>query len=241
MADGTARLPEIAAASVPTPPTGKLFIFVDSADKHIKSKDDAGTVTDLTIGGLVSSVFGRVGAVVAVAGDYDGSEVTYTPVDLTDWNGSVDPGDVDDALDQLVDRVKAVEASTAVFGQDYQSAESAGLSTTGSTAFQTKVSLSTPALTGTYRVGWRALASSTPRRVLIEYRLRNTTDALTLGGTIFEKTDENDQQIPIGGFANVVFTGAAKTFAIEFHSDGGNGGLDEAEIQEALIEFWRVA
>ena len=47
MADGTWRFPEVALASVPTPPAGKLFIFVDLADKHLKSKDDAGTVEDL--------------------------------------------------------------------------------------------------------------------------------------------------------------------------------------------------
>ncbi len=51
MADGTWRFPEVALASVPTPPTGKLFIFVDAADKHFKSKDDLGAVVDLTAGG----------------------------------------------------------------------------------------------------------------------------------------------------------------------------------------------
>lgn len=48
MADGTIRLPEIAAASVPTPATGKQFIFIDSADKLVKVKDDTGTVKTLT-------------------------------------------------------------------------------------------------------------------------------------------------------------------------------------------------
>ena len=42
------RLTEIAAASVPTAPTGKLIIFVDSADKLTKSKDDAGNVVILS-------------------------------------------------------------------------------------------------------------------------------------------------------------------------------------------------
>ncbi len=52
MADGTWRYPEIALGSVPTPPTGKLFTFVDAADKHLKQKDDTGAVTDLTAGGV---------------------------------------------------------------------------------------------------------------------------------------------------------------------------------------------
>jgi hypothetical protein len=41
----------------------------------------------------------------------DASIVTYTPAVLTDWNGSADPGDVDNALDQLASRVKAVEGA----------------------------------------------------------------------------------------------------------------------------------
>ncbi len=37
----------------------------------------------------------------------------YTPADATDWTGSADPGDVDDALDQLAARMVAVEAGSA--------------------------------------------------------------------------------------------------------------------------------
>lgn len=42
------RLTEIAAASVPVAPTGKLIIFVDIADGLAKSKDDAGNVVILS-------------------------------------------------------------------------------------------------------------------------------------------------------------------------------------------------
>ncbi len=112
------RAAEIAIGDVPTAPAGTVFIFIDSADKRIKTKDDTGAVIDLTAGGapLITSVFGRTGNVIAVSGDYDGSEITYTPVDLSDWAGGVDPGQVDDALDQLVDRLAAEEASARVTG-----------------------------------------------------------------------------------------------------------------------------
>ncbi len=67
----------------------------------------------------VSSVHGRTGAVVSAANDYDGAEVSYTPVDLTDWSGSADPGQVDDALDQLADRLTAEEnKADVVFDPD---------------------------------------------------------------------------------------------------------------------------
>lgn len=42
-------------------------------------------------------------------GNVDAADVTYTPLVLADWTASTDPGQVDDALDQLADRVAAVE------------------------------------------------------------------------------------------------------------------------------------
>lgn len=39
------------------------------------------------------------------SGTVDATDVTYTPTTLTDWDGDADPGNVDDALDQLAERV----------------------------------------------------------------------------------------------------------------------------------------
>jgi len=52
MPDGIMRIPEIAEPA--TPPSGKVYIYIDTADKHTKQKDDAGLVTDLTISGADS-------------------------------------------------------------------------------------------------------------------------------------------------------------------------------------------
>lgn len=41
----------------------------------------------------------------------DASDVTYTPAVLTDWDADADPGDVDNALDQLAERVDDVEGA----------------------------------------------------------------------------------------------------------------------------------
>ena len=41
----------------------------------------------------------------------DASSITYTPNVLTDWDGDADPGDLDDALDQLAERVDDNEIS----------------------------------------------------------------------------------------------------------------------------------
>lgn len=42
-------------------------------------------------------------------GIIDAMPITFTPADATDWNSSADPGNVDDALDQLADRTKTLE------------------------------------------------------------------------------------------------------------------------------------
>ena len=39
------------------------------------------------------------------------SGVTYTPLTLSDWDSSTDPGNADDALDQLASRLKTLEIS----------------------------------------------------------------------------------------------------------------------------------
>jgi hypothetical protein len=39
----------------------------------------------------------------------DAGDITYTPAVAADWDGSADPGDSDDAFDQLAERVKDLE------------------------------------------------------------------------------------------------------------------------------------
>jgi len=47
----------------------------------------------------------------APIGGADAADVTYTPAVAADWDGSADPGNVDDALDQLAERVTDVEGA----------------------------------------------------------------------------------------------------------------------------------
>jgi len=50
-------------ASVTTPPSGKTTIFVDSADKKLKTKDDTGAITNYSAaGGAITSLTGEVTA-----------------------------------------------------------------------------------------------------------------------------------------------------------------------------------
>jgi len=47
------------------------------------------------------------------AGSSDAASVTYTPANNSNWNGSADPGNTNDALDQLASRLKIAESSIA--------------------------------------------------------------------------------------------------------------------------------
>ena len=46
-------------------------------------------------------------------GTWDAADLTYTPTTLTDWNSDTDPGNGDDALDQLAERVDDNEIAIA--------------------------------------------------------------------------------------------------------------------------------
>jgi hypothetical protein len=128
------------------------------------------------------------------------------------------------------------DPTVGVFGRDRQSVESLGTSTTTSSSYQTKVSLTTPVLTGTYRVAWFALVYSDGD--LGRVRLQNVTDGLDVGYWQRHKSSDADVIQAVGGFANVVFAGAAKTFSIQWRDESGG---NTQGIREARIEFWRVA
>lgn len=85
------------------------------------------TASKLTIGGtdgdvIVDDAAGESVTITAWESVYatadqllaaiDAADVTYTPADATDWDADTDPGNVDDALDQLANRMVAAEAFT---------------------------------------------------------------------------------------------------------------------------------
>lgn len=124
-----------------------------------------------------------------------------------------------------------------VFGSDYQTEISTARSTTTSSSFQVKVTLTTPTLTGTYRIGWCSIIDQQGGADSVEARLQNTTDASTVGAIQRLEPKDTDNREFAGGFAEIVFAGAAKTFQIQWRQQEGN----TAGIQDARIEIWRVS
>jgi hypothetical protein len=80
----TLELDSLADVNAPSPNDGDTVVWDDSAGEWVASPPAGGTV--------------------------DATDVTYTPTTAADWDGSADPGDVDNALDQLAERVTDVEA-----------------------------------------------------------------------------------------------------------------------------------
>ena len=128
-------------------------------------------------------------------------------------------------------------AGGGVFGNDYQAVGSWPRSTTTSSSFQTKVTLATPVLTGTYRVFWQAVVDQSNTQDSVEARLMNTTTGGQVGTVQRMEPKDTDNKIFVGGRVGVSFAAQAMTFEIQWRQqDGGTAG-----IQDAVIEIWRTS
>jgi len=91
---------QISDAPADTPLDADKFGFWDVVDLALKS------ITWSNIKTTLKTNFDTLYAALGHA--HDASTITYTPTTITDWTGSVDPGDVDESLDQLAGRVTAL-------------------------------------------------------------------------------------------------------------------------------------
>jgi hypothetical protein len=74
----------------------------------------------LIISGLPGAPVLSYGGLGSINGTVDASVVTYTPSVPADWDGDVDPGDLDDALNQLAERIDDTEIGvTNLAGPQY--------------------------------------------------------------------------------------------------------------------------
>ena len=126
---------------------------------------------------------------------------------------------------------------SSVFGQDYQVVGSRPKSTTTSSSFQTKVTLTTPVLTGTYRVVWQAVIDQSNTQDSVEARLQNTTLGVSVGTFQRMEPKDTDNQIFAGGAGGVVFASQTMDFEIQWRQQDGS----TAGIQDAVIEIWRIS
>ena len=86
----------------------ELDITSLTADAAPDEDNDYGLTYDATDGKLKKVLLANWPGAVG-----DASDIPYTPAVLADWDGGADPGDVDDALDELAERVTDKEGPPA--------------------------------------------------------------------------------------------------------------------------------
>lgn len=129
-------------------------------------------------------------------------------------------------------------SGSTIFGNNPQYASNDVGATTTSSTYQTGVTLTTPALTGTYWIQWSAEGrNATGVTADLEVRFQNTTDAATINEYNIELKDVTNY-IPFGGIYEQTFTGAAKSFEIQFASENNS---DTVGVRRARIMLWRKA
>ena len=103
---------QISEADADTPLDADLWGFWDVVDGILKQ------ITWANIKATLKTYFDTVYSALGHSHSApDASVVTYTPADATDWNGSADPGDTNDALDQLAARMVAAEGGIGQYRQ----------------------------------------------------------------------------------------------------------------------------
>lgn len=125
------------------------------------------------------------------------------------------------------------DSSDADSGHIYQ--ESLNESSTTSSNWKTKVTLTTPTLSGSYRVAWRASVRTDGD--VGRYRLRNVSDNITYDEHREKAGNASDVYSHVGGFTRINIVNESKTFTVQYRdNDGGH----ETKIKDAKIEFWRI-
>lgn len=97
-----------ALAAATAPDADDLFYLVEDG-VSVKA-------TGTQVAALMASIITPADIGAQPAGSVDADDVTYTPTTLADWDGSADPGDVEQALDQLAERVTDVEGASVSDG-----------------------------------------------------------------------------------------------------------------------------
>jgi len=207
-----------------TPVASDILLIEDSAAANAKKKVTIGTLP----AGVDTTAIHKT-----TAGEISAMTEKAAPV-------SADLVVIEDSADSNNKKkvqVGNLPTTAANFGKDHQSAASEGSSTTTSSTYQDKVSLTTGALTGTYLVSFFFEATPQTANKHMQSRLYNSTDAAELCfddhrpvlTSLFKATS---------GFATVVFSGVAKTFKIQYASQDNSTTV---EIRRARIELWRLS
>lgn len=217
-----------APSDIQTPPSGYTTLFIRSDTEVPALKDSEGNVSDLVIPG-------------------DASGVTYTPSEPLNWTDSVDPGNVDDALDDLALRVVTLESAgqgSGVGDGDYGDITVSG----GGTVFNIDAGVvTTTELGGDITTAGKALlddADTAAQRITLglgTIATQNSSNVSITGGTV---TGITDITVADGGTGvssltayAPIFGGTTSTGAVQSGTVGTSGQVLTSNGAGALPTF----
>lgn len=149
----------------------------------------------------------------------------HTSATLAELNALVSDANMDDSGDGRIPL-------------DYQSEIEVTRDTTSSTGLVTKIVMTTPALTGTYRVSWSCAVDMDTDTQIVGVQLSNITDGGTVGTARTRRLRNPGDRQTESSIGLVVFTGGVKQFRLQWLS---GSAVAVAGISDAVIELWRVA
>lgn len=217
---------------VASPPAGGAMALDDLTDVDAAAPDDEDVLT-------WDDVAGKWVAAAPVGGAVDAGDVTYTPTTAADWDSSADPGNADDAFDQLAERVKALEAAGLIgSGVAVQKGSSAALSNNngnGTVLFATEFD-STP----TVAISPRQLDTDpnhTPWVKITQVATTGFSYAYAFGASGYGGTAMYIDYIAVGPSAGGTVDAGDVTYtpttATDWDGDADPGDLDDALDQLA--------
>ena len=143
---------------------------------------------------------------------------------------------IEDSATSYIKKRIAFSSIGAVFGANYQRQEALGETTTTGEN-QTKVTLVTGSLTGTFRVGWGAHMMSNNKQSVAD--LYDSTAAAVLMTMQCEPEKDNFDWVYVGGVVHVTLSASTKTLLLRYGNKSGSS--DTIYMKNAWLEFWRVS
>ena len=129
-------------------------------------------------------------------------------------------------------------SSAGQFGVGYQNAESLSSSTTTSTTYTNKVTLTTPSLpAGRYLVGFYSELTTDNASRSFGVRLGVDTASVILA-EISQKPGTAGEFTAFGGVVEVTLTAAVHTFEIDFKVSGSAAPIT---IQRSTVSIWQAS
>lgn len=127
--------------------------------------------------------------------------------------------------------------SSSIFGSSYSLAEAPTETSTLSTTFQTKVTLTTGALAGNFRVQWSCVVHNNKK--LGEFQLYNAATGTPMGTTLSWMSNDQNERMSLGGVVTLKLSGSSQDISIRYRATDTTASYTQY-ISDARIEFFRV-